>query len=390
MLEFTPAKGPGHPVSWVLGRWQVWLLSLILGLTAPIGLKAQTCLQAEEWPAWSALQARALSPQGRLVDDSDPRHITTSEGQSYALFFALVNNDRAVFERILNWTERHLAKGDLSARLPAWLWGQGRQGMGVLDPNSAADSDLWIAYSLLEAGRLWQSHRYAALGTLLLQRIAREEVAHLPDGQVVLLGGRQGFVHDDYWVTNPSYMVPQLYDRFAQALPNGPWAALRASLPEIWIQMSPKGVAPDWSAWSADSRAWGPVPDRPYVGGYDAIRVYLWVGMMAAEAPDVDRLTRHFGTIAERLGPDGQVPGQLDVLSGQTDGVGPTGFAAALLPLLQDQPQADALRRRMQATRFDRSRYYDQVLTLFAEGWLQGRYRFDVQGRLMTRWTPCS
>ena len=32
---------------------------------------------------------------------------------------------------------------------------------------TASDADLWIAYTLLEAGRLWKERRYTALGTLI-------------------------------------------------------------------------------------------------------------------------------------------------------------------------------------------------------------------------------
>ena len=30
--------------------------------------------------------------------------------------------------------------------------------------------------------------------------------------------------------------------------------------------------------------------------------------------------------------------------------------------------------------------YYDQVLILFGKGWLDGKYRFDAQGRLQPKW----
>jgi endo-1,4-beta-D-glucanase Y len=39
------------------------------------------------------------------------------------------------------------------------------------------DSDLWIAWALLEAGRLWQTPQYTEVGKALLARIADEEVA---------------------------------------------------------------------------------------------------------------------------------------------------------------------------------------------------------------------
>ena len=142
------------------------------------------------WPEWDHFRQHYISEEGRVIDPAEGRRITTSEGQSYALFFALVNDDRETFARLLDWTERQLARGDLTGFLPSWLWGRQQDGnWGVLDANSASDSDLWIAYSLLEAGRLWDNHSYSALGTLLLRRIAREEVATLPGLGPVLLPG---------------------------------------------------------------------------------------------------------------------------------------------------------------------------------------------------------
>ena len=44
------------------------------------------------WPAWEQFKKDYISEGGRVVDPSDTRKITTSEGQSYALFFALAAN----------------------------------------------------------------------------------------------------------------------------------------------------------------------------------------------------------------------------------------------------------------------------------------------------------
>ena len=85
----------------------------------------------------------------------------------------------------------------------------------MLDENSASDSDLWIAYSLLEAGRLWDNHSYESIGTLLLRRIAREEVATVPGLGPVLLPGAHGYTGEGRWTLNPSYLPPQLLARFA-------------------------------------------------------------------------------------------------------------------------------------------------------------------------------
>lgn len=59
-----------------------------------------------------------------MIDPSDARKISTSEGQSYGLFFALAANDRAGFDKLLTWTQNNLAEGDLKQHLPGWLWGK--------------------------------------------------------------------------------------------------------------------------------------------------------------------------------------------------------------------------------------------------------------------------
>lgn len=151
--------------------WIPLILTLALTLASTATLHAaEPC---GEWADWQAFKTQKMSEGGRVVDGSSPRKVSTSEGQSYALFFALVGNDRPAFERILNWTRDNLAGGDLTARLSAWHWGRRDNGTwGVLDPNAASDADLWIAYTLMEAGRLWQAPHYAATGRLLLKRVA--------------------------------------------------------------------------------------------------------------------------------------------------------------------------------------------------------------------------
>ncbi|MBU2768764.1 cellulase, partial [Acidithiobacillus ferrivorans] len=120
--------------------------------------------------------------------------ITTSEGQSYALFFALVANNPKLFQNILTWTQDNLAQGSLAAHLPAWRWGERpNKTWGVLDTNSAADADLWIAYTLIQAGRLWDRNSYTAMGTLLAKRIDQKEVVDLKGMGPMLIPGNAGF-----------------------------------------------------------------------------------------------------------------------------------------------------------------------------------------------------
>lgn len=338
-----------------------------------------------EWPAWQQYKQFYISNEGRVIDPSSPNLISTSEGQSYGMFFALVANDRPTFDKLLEWTENNLSAGDLSAHLPAWQWGKDdKNNWKVLDRNSASDADLWIAYDLIEAGRLWHSRRYQTLGTLLLQRIGREEVADIPGLGPMLLPGKIGFVAENRWRLNPSYLPPQLLARFASL--NGPWRTMQKTGQRLLLETAPRGFSPDWVAWQP-AKGWLPDPVKPDVGSYDAIRVYLWAGMLADDDPHKAALVKQFQPMATLTAQLGVPPEKADTASGKTTGNGPVGFSAALLPLLATQPDALAgQRQRIKDNPLGNDAYFNASLVLFGQGWDQQRYRFNLQGELQPSW----
>lgn len=52
------------------------------------------------WPQWQSFKRDYVSRDGRVIDPADSKNVTTSEGQSYAMFFALVANDRDAFGKL--------------------------------------------------------------------------------------------------------------------------------------------------------------------------------------------------------------------------------------------------------------------------------------------------
>src|ERR1700754_4179095 len=171
---------------------------------------AQPAANCDDWTAYRQFVTRFVQQDGRVVDYSTAVQQTTSEGQSYAMFFALVANDRATFDRLLNWTRTNLSANQFDAnnlRLPAWQWGKKQDGsFGVMDPNSASDSDLWIAYDLFQAGRLWKEPAYTKLAYALATQIVKQEIVDLPGLGPMLLPGPQGFRIGDVTRLNPSYL----------------------------------------------------------------------------------------------------------------------------------------------------------------------------------------
>jgi len=362
-------------------------------------------LGCSQWPDWQAFAQQFLSQDGRVIDRSSARAHSVSEAQAYALFFSLVANDAGRFEQLLRWTQDNLAAGDLSMRLPAWLWGRRDNGSwGVIDENSASDADLWIAYALGEAGRLWRERRYVALSSLLAERILREESAALPGLGRTLLPGAQGFaLAEGRWRLNPSYAPLFLLRWFAARSADARWQELLQSSLILLRESSPRGFAPDWAFYRARPQA--AVGDRgagyfettqlaaaERVGGYDAIRVYLWLGLTSRDEPARAPLLAHFAPMGDLLAHQDAPPETLDVIDGKATGEGPAGFSEALLPFLAALERDEPLRaqeRRLQVQSVRKDAYYEQVLHLFSTGWREGRFAFGADGSLVPAWAPC-
>jgi endoglucanase len=364
------------------------LLAAFLPLLALPAQGASQCI----WPAWENFKQHLISDDGRVIDASSPQQITTSEGQSYGLFFALVANDGKSFDRLLTWTRNNLAAGDLGAHLPAWQWGRNKNGQwGVLDGNNASDADLWMAYSLLEAGRLWHRPDYLALGNHLLWRSAAQTLRKLPGLGLMLLPGDVGFESSQGWRLNLSYLPPQLLTRFSLIAPV--WTEVAENSRRALIEGSPKGFAPDWLMWQAGQGFFSDAKSAQ--GSYDAIRVYLWMGMLATDAPERTVLLNHFKPMIEATARLGYVPEHVDSGTGKSMGAGPVGFSAALLPLLASDASAaaalSAQREHLRQSPPLADAYYNQSLVMFGQGWDEHRYRFDKDGRLQPNWTsPCT
>jgi endo-1,4-beta-D-glucanase Y len=362
------------------------LVSLLLVLAV------ESRCAAQEWaPLWRSYAAAFMDDQARVIDH-DASDRTTSEGQAYAMFFALVANDRARFDSLLRWTELNLASGDLTAHLPAWLWGRRpNKEWDILDANSASDADVWMAYTLLEAGRVWGDSRYTELGTSLAARIAEEEVVEIPNLGTVLLPGATGFHRGESYRLNASYLPLQLFLRLGHLLPDGPWQKVAAGIPIVVAGSAPHGFATDWVEYTA-AQGFKPSP----VGSYDAIRVYLWAGMLDPATLNRDPLLQALQGMVRSLKANVTPPAKVTGDGRVDDPKGPVGFSAALRPYVSALGEKDldrALGARVQAQLNGKTglfgnpaRYYDQNLVLFAVGAAERQFWFDADGTLRLGW----
>ena len=349
------------------------------------------------WPLWNAYTDRFLDWSGRIVD-YDENERTTSEAQAYALFFALVANDRARFERLLSWTVQNLFQGEPDSRLPAWLWGNKSGRWGVLDQNSASDADLWLTYSLLEAGRLWNERRYTALGQSLERCIRAQEVKDIPGLGPMLMPAPYGFLTSDgFYQLNASYLPVQLLLGVSNHVPKSPWSQIAETAPRVITSSAPAGFFLDWIAYRpGEDFSPDPVPPGEPCASYDAIRVYLWAGMLPTGYPAQNELLASSYGMTRYLRRNSAPPAEVSPNGQVKNASGNAGFSAALLPFLAATHEPGPFKQQEQRLRDalspatglygSKPRYYDQNLALFATGWLDGRFRFDEKGLLRVSW----
>jgi len=330
-----------------------------------------------DWPLWGEFAETNIQDDGRVIDRG-AGGISTSEGQSYALFFSLVAGNRQYFDRILKWTNNNLAQGELGKNLPAWKWGHRDDGSwGVLDKNSASDADLWITYSLFQAADIWQERAYLDTATALLSNISEHEIAVLPELGSMLLPAPYGFALDaNTWRLNPSYLPIQLLRYFSEVNPSGPWGELAHNTYQMLSATSRRGVIPDWllyrtkTGFEVDS-------EQGKFSSYEAIRVYLWWAMLNPQEPLFKAIRPYMG--ATQFAPTHVLPERINTANNEASGQAPVGFTAALAPyrfILYGTKTATP--NSLSAS----SGYYNQVLSLFGYGWMEQRFRFNADGSL--------
>lgn len=378
-----------------------WLSALVLSAATAGGATpaAHRCAETVTWPHWQRFVERFVEPDGRVHDGSRAR--TTAEGQAQALFFALVTNDRLLFERILRWTDLHLAEGALGQRLPGWMWGcrtcRGRDPPRLLSPTPSTAADVWLAYVLLEASRLWASPELEVLGRAVLDLVAREEVVALAGLGPVLLPARTGFEVEPgrAWRLSVAAAPPFVLRRFAGSGHPGPWASVLRNTVRLVEESSTGGLVPDWVVFD---RVRG-VRDDPVSGGLageDAVRTALWAGLLADDDPLRGRLDRATDGALKWWLERGSLPERIEVRTRQPrGGPAPPGHLAALLPAIHRRGDRElALRIEARLARSLHDGLYgetpsreDQELILFVQGFLGGQFRLARDGKLSTRWS---
>ncbi len=329
---------------------------------------------ANAWTLWDEFKA-ANYDSGRVIDYSDSKLITTSEGQSYGMFFSLVAGDKETFAELFDWTEKNLGVDQ-----PAWLWGipDGKKGHAgkVMDTNNATDSDMWIAYCLLEAARLWDMPEYKAKADGYLAKL-KELVRDVPTIGKVLLPGRVGFEEKGVIRLNPSYYPIFILRRFAEEDPF--WQQVLEGSVAAIVRSSPGGAAADWSKFDSTGKLLE--PDK-MIGSYNAIRTYLWAGMMSPKDPVYGQLAEQFAPMIDLVKITNVPPEEVAIMAMTMGPNGNDSFGACFLPYLAGDKSGDVIRTLLTKP-LQGENYYGNCLTVFGLGFDNRSYAFNEKGMLI-------
>jgi endoglucanase len=232
----------------------------------------------------------------------------------------------------------------------------------------------------------------------MAEQIAIQEVLFLEGLGPTLLPGPEGFrPKPGVYQLNASYSPLQVLLGLSRHLPEGPWAAMAQHLPKLVHGSSRKGVVLDWVAYKEkDGFSDSPLPRPEALASYDAIRVYLWAGMLDPRTPGRDAILDSIQGLARHLLHSTIPPAVIHAAGKVRERRSGPGFSAASIPYLDALGQtvlAGQQRQRL-ASFFDAStglydsppRYYDQNLALFATGWSEARFRFGTDGALIVPW----
>lgn len=259
---------------------------------------------------WAHYKERFIK-SGRVVDDGQ-RDITHSEGQGYAMLFAVSHDDQETFDDLWAWTKENLQTRETDV-LFCWKWERFRSAPGggkVTDANNASDGDILIAWALARAADKWGDEKYFLEALRICQDVRKLLLRPSPYGPI-LLPGIEGFERKDGVVINPSYWVFPAFIKLAQVDPSPEWRQLfdsgmkmlqearfgRFGLPGDWVQIA----GPKFSL---------PKEDFESVYGYNAIRVPMhlwWAGVNQKE------YYRPYHELIQSLPEDVSVPATVDL-----------------------------------------------------------------------------
>jgi endoglucanase len=234
---------------------------------------------------------------GRVIaKDEDPNKVT-SEGMSYGMLLAVLQQNQAKFDLFRGWANANLSRKLHSETRGPNLWAWRYQiGTGVLDWNWASDADYDRVVALARACQLWNRDQdYAELH--LLHDELKQYTLNTDEGrayqtsdsfQQSVTNGHHNISGGATWETNISYDNPLAYrllklfsgDAIWDQALAGHYDVLNKATDNAGGLATTQGLVPDWNDYSTNSHDVGTIAngtngwtyDRSTDSSYDAVR----------------------------------------------------------------------------------------------------------------------
>ena len=138
-----------------------------------------------------------------------------TEGMSYGMMISVQLNHREQFDKLWNWSRKHMAYGADTPWDGYFCWQCALDGTQIGQSN-ASDGEIYFVTALFLAAKKWGEPRYAADANEILHKVTSKDgsktgVYNLFDDSTRLVT----FVPNEevHWYSDPSYCLPAFLDR---------------------------------------------------------------------------------------------------------------------------------------------------------------------------------
>ncbi|AKD04037.1 glycosyl hydrolase family 8 [Pontibacter korlensis] len=240
-------------------------------------------LAMSEYNRWKNTQVVPCSDGLRVI--ANPANETKVEAIGFGLLLAAYAQDKETFDGILRFYNSK--RTTQAANMMAWSV----TCSGVLDPGSATDGDIDVAFALIVASKHW-GNSYLDAAKEIIQLIRDKLIMQCSvsgESMYVLAPGYSGRAWGGCEMTDLMYHTPAFFRVFASVTGDNRWIELAEDTYTLLQNAAhpATGLVPDWQTASGTPGPGG----RAGHFGYDACRApwrltldYLWNGNTQAEA----------------------------------------------------------------------------------------------------------
>lgn len=208
-----------------------------------------------------------------------------SEGMSYGMMISVQLNHREQFDKLWEWSKRHMAYAPDTEWDGYFCW-QCRPDGTKLGGSNASDGELYFITALFLASERWNDARYADEANEILAKIMNKDgdktgvynLYNRDNGLITFVPDRMGRGFSD-----PSYQLPAFLDKWARTASSDRefWekAATEARRHLIASSHPSTGLYPDYSEYDGQAYRWPHAGYDTSIYMYDAIRCAMNVGM---------------------------------------------------------------------------------------------------------------